>query len=268
MKTYIYRERAVVFVDVLGFKEKLISFQEEALFEQKKGNKPSSKSANKFINTVKESVDLLDENFIRYYLFSDNLCITSDFESNPNILIDILFMLGDIFYRFAQSGYFLRGGIDLGWFIDEEDLAVGVPLATAYEMEIKKAIYPRILLSKSFVNKLNEFEERGLLTSSNVYSKQYLISESCEKLFLNPFFNVSKREDYHPFFRSLNSQIRKNLERNKFHEYIFMKYIWLAKEFNDFVDRFANEIIFQISEREVSNEDSKNYLKYKIEDYG
>lgn len=85
---YVYRNRAVAFLDVLGFRQKLIEFEAEARDNQiiaPAHNDPEnvlhgkfvSKKANEFINTFKNSIGQLDKDKYKYYLFSDNICITS-----------------------------------------------------------------------------------------------------------------------------------------------------------------------------------------------
>ena len=69
----------------------------------------TSNKVNEFQNTFKSVTQSLDTKNIRYYLFSDNICISADYIENPNPSIEILFTISDLFYAFAQKGYFLRG---------------------------------------------------------------------------------------------------------------------------------------------------------------
>src|SRR5688572_13081849 len=164
---YIYQDRAVVFVDVLGFQKKLYEFEQDD--QTKKDNEGGeylvSEKVNEFINTFKSVISLLDKGNFRYYLFSDNICITVDYVENPDLLISVLFTVSELFYSFAQKGYFLRGGIDVGKFVDEEEIAIGVPLANAYLMENKLANYPRILISDKYVKLVEEFSQQGKFDS-------------------------------------------------------------------------------------------------------
>ena len=102
---YIYQDRAVVFLDVLGFQEKLKEFQQEA-FENKEINNSEyyiSQAVNEFITTFKTAVGLLDETNYNYYLFSDNICITIDYFQNHNRLIDILITINDLFVYSGEA---------------------------------------------------------------------------------------------------------------------------------------------------------------------
>ena len=64
---YIYQDRAVVFLDVLGFQEKLNEFQNEAIQNKEVNNTEFYVSAavDEFINTFKSVVNFLNENLKR-----------------------------------------------------------------------------------------------------------------------------------------------------------------------------------------------------------
>jgi len=252
---YIYRYRAVAFLDVLGFRNKLYEFEEEAKDnrlvedEGEEGTiigKFTSIKANEFINTFVNAIEKLDNQKFSYYLFSDNIAITSISYTNPADLEDLLLIISELYFDLAQKGYFLRGGIDYGLFIDENKIAVGVPLATAYELESNTANYPRIVLSDNLVKQFQEFNNAG----EKVFNKPFtelLVKNSCEINFLNVFLHVFKsdyREEKEHFFTSFRETISNNLDENKMKENIFIKYKWLADEFNSFIDSFTSTLAF------------------------
>ena len=128
---YIYKNRAVAFLDVLGFRQKLFDFEQEAkenriginvteIEETPYQRQYVSNKANDFINTFKNAISKLDVEKYRYYLFSDNICITSIKDTSKSDLQDLLLVITELYFEFAQKGYFLRGGIDYGLFIDEK----------------------------------------------------------------------------------------------------------------------------------------------------
>jgi hypothetical protein len=201
---YIYQDRAVAFVDVLGFRDKLKEFEQDAQAKTSEGAEYLvSEKVNEFINTFKSVISLLDKDNFRYYLFSDNICITVDYVSKPDLLISLLFTLSELFYSFAEKGYFLRGGVDVGKFVDESEIALGLPLASAYDMESKQAIYPRILISSQFSDKLSAYLADHQLSDTSDLSQEQLIYQSCEFLFLNVFYNVVRKEDKGGLFHVL-----------------------------------------------------------------
>jgi len=244
---YIYQDRAVVFVDVLGFQKKLFEFEKDA--ETKKDEEGAeylvSEKVNDFINTFKSVISILEKDNFRYYLFSDNICITVDYVENPDLLISVLFTVSELFYSFAQKGYFLRGGIDIGKFVDEEEIAIGVPLANAYLMENKLAVYPRVLISDKYVKIVEEFSQQGKFDSFEFINIKHLIYDSCELHYINILFNAITKEDKIKFFSDFRDRIKENLEANAKDEKIFVKYEWLANEYNNFLALYTSTLIFK-----------------------
>lgn len=254
---YIYKNRAVAFLDVLGFRQKLIDFEQEAKNNRIGSNVTETEEttyqrqyisykANDFINTFKSAISKLDVEKYRYYLFSDNICITSIKDTSKSDLQDLLLVITELYFEFAQKGYFLRGGIDYGLFIDEKEIAVGIPLARAYELETKKAVYPRIVLSENLVNEFQAINNKGEKVYDYLYSDA-LILDSCEIKFLNVFLQVFQsdyREDRERFFKKFNNVIVTNLEENKANEVVFVKFKWLAEQFNEFIDLFTSNLSF------------------------
>lgn len=270
MPDYVYQDRAVIFLDVLGFQENLKVFEEEAINNVKNNPEsfelPVSQKANEFIDTFKSVVSVLDEIDFKYYLFSDNICISVDYVENKDFLIEILFTISELFYRFLQKGYFLRGGIDIGKFIDDEQIAVGVPLANAYLLENKVAVFPRIVISENYKKKLDEYAKDELISPGNIQIMRYLIKQSCEISYLNVFYGALVIEDKLQYFNNIKNAIEENLTANLFKEQVYNKYKWLAEEFNKFLSSYPEDpYLAEVIEKELTKAE-KNYLhNLKIE---
>ena len=235
-----YQQRIVVFLDVLGFKNKLSEFEHEALtnIENNSVNDFISQKANDFVGVFKDVIGLMDKFNCKYYLFSDNICITVDPFYNKSLAIEILFTVSSLFKRFTKMGYFLRGGIDYGWILDEEDIALGVPLANAYLMESTQAIYPRIIISQRFVEFLNE----SVLIEQDAFNKDNFLKTSCEINHINLFYNVIKTDDKIGFFSEYKDIIEKALLESEQKEFIHMKFKWRAIEYNNFLNEYTDNI--------------------------
>ncbi|MDX3914543.1 MULTISPECIES: hypothetical protein [Olivibacter] len=277
---YIFHNRAVAFLDVLGFQQFLGEFDAEARQNRKRlpeenedpilGGRFTSQKANEFIATFKNAIEQLDKEKYRYYLFSDNICITSIQETTPNDLQDLLLVITKLYFDFAKKGYFLRGGVDYGLFIDEETIAVGVPLANAYLLESKIAIYPRIVLSTNIVD---QFQAYNLLGEKEYdYPFADVMIEGEDVKYLNIFLQVFQSdyvEDKRLFFTDFNQVIGNHLEENRQNERIYEKYQWLAEQFNIFIDKFVNELAFQDSNFDPeSDEDFLEFVKKQRINYG
>ena len=277
---YIFHNRAVAFLDVLGFQQFLGEFDAEARQNRKRlpeenedpilGGRFTSQKANEFIATFKNAIEQLDKEKYRYYLFSDNICITSIQETTPNDLQDLLLVITKLYFDFAKKGYFLRGGVDYGLFIDEETIAVGVPLANAYLLESKVAIYPRIVLSTNIVDQFQAYNLSG--EKEFDYPFANVMIEGQDEKYLNIFLQVFQSdyvEDKRLFFADFKQVISNHLEVNKQSERIYEKYRWLAEQFNIFIDKFVNELAYQDDNFDPeSDEDFLEFVRQQRINYG
>lgn len=249
---YIYQNRIVAFIDILGYREKLEEFEVDA---QEKDTELgtrilTSPKVNEFLNTFKSVTRTLDEKNIRYYLFSDNICITVDYIENPRLAIEILFTISDLFFAFAQKGYFLRGAVEMGKFIDEPRIALGNPLTKAYLAESKVANYPRILLSKEYYDFVSNFLVNEGASIYDESIKEHLVYSSCELYYLNVFYYVFQTPDKVAFFGSLRERILENLEKTSKKENLYVKYTWLAGLFNKFLLKYSSELVYAEEEEQ------------------
>ena len=252
-----YQYRIVAFLDVLGFKSMLYKFEKEALENGKEDDKKLvSPKATNFVNVFKEVTNLMDEFDCNYYLFSDNICLTVDPHHDKSLIVDILFTISNLFRKFSQMGFFLRGGIDYGLMLDEKSIAMGVPLANAYIMESKKAIFPRVIMSDRFI----QFIDDKSFDEHNQFNIQNFIKKSSEINYVNLFYSVIKTDDKVTFFDQYKQVIEDQLSINAGKENIFMKYTWIAKEYNEFLENYVENIDY-FEQDLIFTEEEKNKLK-------
>jgi len=265
-------QKIVVFLDVLGFKDMIYEFESEAL-----GNDDitavefhESSSLNKYIDILNDAISLIRNASSNYYLFSDNICITLNYIENENSLIDVIKLICTLIREFSKEGYFLRGGIDVGWFFDTDDIAVGTPLINSYVLESNKAVYPRILLSQSFIDSLSDDTMLSKLSDLNLFLKDYYIKKDPEYSYINYFYYITSYDekdskiDFLTFYKELISKKIKDFsENNRVKE----KYIWLAKEFNNFIDMYSTHFnqIDLVEADFFTKEEINNFNNYKID---
>jgi hypothetical protein len=152
-------------------------------------------------------------------------------------------VIAELFFEFVKKGYFIRGGIDYGLFIDQSSIALGVPLAVAYKLESTQAVYPRIILSSSFIEQFEVYSANSP-TSYPSLLVDSLIKKSCEISYLNVFNHIFKTEEKEEFFEKYSQNISENIFANSNKESVFIKYQWLANEFNSFLDTYSTSLVF------------------------
>ncbi|TXE03079.1 hypothetical protein [Algoriphagus aquimarinus] len=252
-----YQRRIVCFLDVLGFASLLNEFEHDADLENEVFSSDNlvSAKANEFIIAFKSVVQLIPKNYCRYYLFSDNICISADVEEDRNIANEILFVVSNLFQRMASLGYFLRGGIDYGWMLDEEDIAVGIPLANAYHLESKVAIYPRVVISDSFCDLLKDIDA----------DFDYQLKSDEGLTYIDPFYSVIKAADRVEFFETYRVKIQEKLAIKYDDPKIEIKFKWLAETYNFFLEEFIEKNGIMLEDEEVSEEELDRLRTLKIE---
>ena len=165
-----YTKQIVVFLDMLGFRSMLPDFENQALNNSdiNSSNYHESLKLNKLLEKFRESLSLIRKSQCNHYLFSENMCITisyiTDEVEKPDSLVEILILISLLANQFAKEGYFFRGGIDVGWFLNNSEIAVGVPLVNAYILESKKAIYPRVVMSTNFTTLMTICSQTDYIT--------------------------------------------------------------------------------------------------------
>lgn len=78
------------------------------------------------------------------------------------------------------DGFFIRGGVDLGWWYKENDLLVSQSLARAYLAE-SKANYPIIVITDSFNEYFENHLDLRLYGDTNIYSSNFEYVEILQK---------------------------------------------------------------------------------------
>lgn len=283
IEQHIYGKRAVAFLDVLGFQNKLKEFENEAsqfyddfsADEDEDDNDNDDESiggrifysqkANDFIDTFNKAISKLDTEKFSYYLFSDNICITAKNtgSNGEKSLIELLLVISELYFEFVKKGYFLRGGIDYGLFIDKASIALGNPLAVAYKLESSLAVFPRIILSNNFVKQLSYYVTAEIYEIDSILNSS-LIKMSCEIQYLNIFNHIFKVDDKEDFFEKYNHYISENLTFNIQTENIFLKYKWLADEFNSFIETYTSSLAFYDQNFEPTEEYIETIKQLKI----
>ncbi|WP_276089696.1 hypothetical protein [Pedobacter sp. JY14-1] len=246
-----YTRQIVVFLDVLGFSVMLPKFEKEALNHSnpEDGDYHESESLNRLLTIFRDAINLIEARNCNYYLFSDNICITINYivedTEYSGLFVDILQLINILNYEFVKEGYFLRGGIDVGWFLDSRDIAAGMPLVNAYLLESKKAVYPRVLISMDYVNIINAYKANNQFDDRQVFILDQILISDDEQIFINYYLEVLNFEDPASkidFLKAYKERISYSLNLHKGVEKIFEKYRWSAERFNEFLGYYIRNI--------------------------
>lgn len=151
--SFDYQERAVAFIDVLGFAE---------LVKQSAANPTARANISKLIDTNR-----LFERFTRELLrfaeaafFSDTFVLSMH---SPEIrLIHLIREAGQLCRRLLLQGFPCRGAITTGSLYHQNRFVVGPALVVAHRLEQSVAVYPRVILDDPTISYWeNEFRGQG-----------------------------------------------------------------------------------------------------------
>lgn len=129
-----YEQRAVLFLDVLGFK-RLIDQGREDL--------------------VEEALEVTSAKYQSNYevaAFSDNMAVSVKFERGYELL-ELIHFSSYLAWLLLYKGVLSRGGIAVGQLFHKGGIIYGPALIAAYQLESQAAIFPRIILEADAIQK-------------------------------------------------------------------------------------------------------------------
>jgi hypothetical protein len=157
-----YNRRYVAFLDLLGFSDMCVNRKKDcaeikAIFNDIELLKLNYDSFSRII--ISDEV----RNDTEFTFMSDSIIISAPCSKEG--LLFILYLSSCIQNMLLLNGVLLRGGIAEGDFYKRGNIMFGPAFISAYYLESKLAIYPRIIISNIIISTL---KEKGLLKKKTV----------------------------------------------------------------------------------------------------
>jgi hypothetical protein len=174
-----YYTSAFAFIDVLGTSNAM-------------QNEKDCSFLNTMNNMYKSAIHIAPyciDPKIKHKIFSDNIVFERIIKSNDDpiqIALQLIEFLAIIQEFFSDNNKLIRGGVTIGQSYLSDNLVLGPALLETYELESKKAIYPRILISDTIISKLN----------SNNYNSKLIKKDRDNKYFIDYLKTRTKNCDY------------------------------------------------------------------------
>ncbi len=238
-----YQNRFVIFIDILGFKEKI-----KATIDESRNDKPELIHA---VANAMKLTPLLFEGGIgmkkyfskskRVTQFSDSIVISFEVEGLDDVFMAIAntrLLILELIYK----GFLCRGGIALGKLLHTRRYLFGPALVEAYELESKAAIYPRVIVNQqslekafiAFVLKKKQYSKGDLIDFAEI--EKLFAKDFDGNFYLDYFRNIGSEIDEGfeiKYYMQLESLIKAGLASNS--EATKMKYYWMREKYNQFV---------------------------------
>lgn len=158
--------RIVCFMDILGFSDYINQYDLDITSTVLQDIKASFDLAKKHLLDHKTPQNENTIKYLKYQTFSDNVCISMPFFDNENDFLSNFTVLISYVKGFQSimmaKGFFTRGGISIGSYYADNNIIFSTGLVKAYLLESKKAIYPRIIIDKEIINKLNNYDQKNI----------------------------------------------------------------------------------------------------------
>jgi len=223
-----YQERIIAFIDILGFESIVKSLPTKPnLFH----NLNYALNRIKYIETSNNQSNT-SASKLEVSVFSDSIAIST----NAQNFYSLIWTVGWLQAHLMYVGIFVRGGIAIGPTIHENGILYGEGMISAYKLESKSAIYPRIILS----NKLRQNIVPGI--------SNYIALDFDHFYYVNPFMfeAVAGNADdlaangYNPrgdYFMVVGGHIAHNLVISQEEDHL-AKYRWIGEKFNQALQQF------------------------------
>jgi len=159
-------------------------------------------------------------------------------------VVDILFDISYLCIAALQNGFLLRGAIVCDKVFHRERKIFGPALVKAYEMESKKAIYPRIILDDGIIDIAREHHSRSHSPDWEVdFIKEGMIMQDSDGLyFIDYFYKIlSELDDYYSYLAYLDRLRKIIIEGLKTKKRIKKKYLWMKKKYNFTIAKHKND---------------------------
>lgn len=229
-KTLKYEQRLVLFLDFLGFKERIKESQRDQAMIQEIA------SAITHIRNI-ASMSATHMSTLRVTQFSDSLVVSYRIGERSSAF-DLISNLGFIVADLAYRGFLVRGGVTVGLLIHSPKHLFGPGLVRAYYLESEVARFPRVIVDPDLLDVAGHSPARhNTGDEERAYVEGYLREDSdgyryLDYISVNSVVTVIGGDmDIYPDYLM---KLRRMAENGIKHHDIKVreKYFWLAKKCN------------------------------------
>jgi hypothetical protein len=149
--SYIYEDRVIAYVDILGWKAACSETKSPGLIQAVQIIDRDASSFTRFIKgAIKDSLDLIPMPLyesVQFAAFSDNFAISMPQRS----VCRVISSAAEICRNLLRIGFLTRGAITIGRLHHVDNIIFGPALVEAVKLE-KEAVYPRLVCSPELID--------------------------------------------------------------------------------------------------------------------
>jgi hypothetical protein len=239
MNTQLEEERFVAYMDILGFRQKVVNLKDG---EEKDNLYLVMNMLNGEVEKNYGHILNMSEQGWEYAMFSDSIAI-SVLGKSSEVLFSLLIVVIHMQIELLGKGIIIRGGIAAGELKHEKNLIIGKAMIEAVELE-ELAQYPRIVLTDKTI-KIIQASPDYLDYEKDIIS---MVKKDKDGLyfvdFLSQIEEVDSNELYLDLLSKAKSIIQQGLMQNKNNPPILCKYEWLKSYYLETLnDQLSNDKI-------------------------
>lgn len=184
----VYEERVVAFLDILGFSQMVMQRQDD--------------DVDFIVNLIPDMLKTHQGMSLREDLevtrISDSIILSLNTNKNDkrlSSLFQLSVFIGRVQHELALNGYYMRGGISVGplFHRSKQNLLIGPAFISAYNLESKYSIVPRVIIDNSLKD-FYQITEQEIVKSLNTdftnfyyYGNLVKFTETNSRLYLNEY---------------------------------------------------------------------------------
>lgn len=241
-----YENRAIAFIDILGFK----SIIDETVGGSKESTEKRSVLfgimeyiANLEVDIFKDT-DFENETNDERCIFSDSVVISYDDKKDVGNAFNLLLEVSAIQFELMLMGYATRGGITFGGLYHKNNVVFGPAMNYAYFLESEKAVFPRIIVSSEFLEYAKENESPQNSKKEEIKFIYSLLKKDSDGYYfvdyLSEYGFADSYEENVYCLKIIKEFILQGLKKTD--DRVKAKYIWLKNYYNSIVKE-QDEII-------------------------
>lgn len=242
------RPSVLVFMDVLGYTQLILESEKNGTEANTLMELHSALSEGRsrleghdLPSTLR---DFSKKEFFALKAFTDNIVIGWPIHSDSESEFGSAFMyLAEFQFNMAIRGYFVRGAISVGPAFVDEIAVFGSALTDAYTGESKLARDPRIILTSTAVEVIQQ-HLKYYHPPNHAPQVRDVLKDSDGQWFLNYLEAVMIAEHEHgPFYEEFllhKTAVERRLKEHSGNPTVWAKYAWVANYHNYFCDLHSN----------------------------
>ncbi len=228
-----YEDRIVCFIDILGFKDhiKRTNTKDDEENTHNIKNIISAINAIRYFNDIDKQEDNEGKQVTQ---FSDSLVISFLSNEESGVFYSLLSIMWTQI-SLAKHGILCRGGIVRGKLVHTEKYLFGPAMVTAYTLESKAALYPRVILDESIIVSGVEAHGKHHLAHHERDSIMSLLKKDSDGMYYIDYITEAQEElddpvyDYPQYLHELGDIIANGLKSAD--PSVLIKYQWLKEKY-------------------------------------